>query len=452
MPDVIHELYEKHAYPAMSHPSSDPAVAGVAARMAGLRVPHPRQAMILEVGCCSGHNLIPLALRWPESKMVGIDLSERSIREAVEAAAAAGAGNVEFYSGDLRDFDSLERQFDFIIAHGFFSWVPDEVKAALLIFCRKHLSPSGIATISFNLECGWKPRLPVIEKVRAIRQATGGDVISSLEILGSLADLGAGELSIIHDMLAKGATILEFDDFGPINDPWSLAQFTAGAGRAGLRWLGESNPAENVISMLGDKVILALKAEAEDSLAFQSAMDEAAGRTFRSGILCRDDAPVEDRVPLEMVVNFSLRVGSDTVDEKGREICEIIRSSAPACVPAAEVLAAMPGGANRERVRQVFEGINHGWLRARLEPMSYNPVPPEFPKLDGFRMYCAQNGLPLVDAWHGPCSFPPLHYQVLAAMDGSHSRRDLAKFSNNCSPELAFQPWLEHLAWRGMLT
>ena len=205
MQDPIHELYESHVYPAMSHPLSDPAVSAVAARLGGLTTPHPAKARILEIGCCSGHNLIPLAMRWPESECTGIDLAESSILEARERAATAGVGNIGFLAVDLLEFEPQEGPFDFIIAHGFFSWVPDEVKAALLVFCRENLSASGIATVSFNLECGWAVRFPVIQKVRAIQQARGGDLVSALEILRMVTELDSPEIAVIDDMLAKGA-------------------------------------------------------------------------------------------------------------------------------------------------------------------------------------------------------------------------------------------------------
>src|SRR6478752_10007184 len=104
MPHPIHELYDEQVYPPMSHPLSDPAVSAVAARIGGLAVTHPRRARILEIGCCSGHNLLPLALRWPESGFVGIDLAERSIDEARDRAARAGIRNAVFHAADLREF------------------------------------------------------------------------------------------------------------------------------------------------------------------------------------------------------------------------------------------------------------------------------------------------------------------------------------------------------------
>jgi len=58
----------------------------------------------------------------------------------------------------------------------------------------------------------------------------------------------------------------------------------------------------------------------------------------------------------------------------------------------------------------------------------------------------------LVDVWHRPCSFPTNHYQLLAEMDGSRSQSDLGGISKQNCPELAFEPWLRHLAARGMFT
>jgi len=446
MSDVIHELYEKHVYPPMSHPLSDPAVTAVAASMGGLEVPHPRRARILEIGCCSGHNLLPLARRWPDSRFVGIDLVERSIEEARERAALAGIDNVTFIAGDLRDFEPADGPFDFIIAHGFFSWVPDDVKAALLVFCRRHLSLSGIATISFNLESGWKARLPVIAKVRAIQQMRGGDEWGALEILKSITKPADPESAIIDDMFAKGPAILAFDDFGPINDPWALDRFAQAAANAELLWLGESDPSANIPSGLGEALLEDLRSRVRDPLGFQLAVDEAAGRTFRSGVLCRADAPVVNRVSSSRLLDFSVRAGLGPCASKANVVFQTIRSLAPACVPVKVVI----GDLNpRMAARQIFEGITRGWFRPRIEPVNIIVEPPEFPKLDPLRLLCSRMALPVVDVWHVPCDFPGPHFEVLALMDGSKSRRELADFAAHRCPELAFARWLAHLAGRG---
>ena len=450
MSDIIHQLYQQQCYPPMSHPLADPAVSAVAAKIGGLDVPHPRRARILEIGCSSGHHLIPLAMRWPESCLVGIDLAERSIMEARERAAVAGVTNVEFHAVDLREFHPAGGPFDFIIAHGFFSWVPDEVKAALLRFCREHLSPSGIATISFNLACGWKPRLPVIAKVRAIQQARGCGVVEALEILRSLMGGGDPEMSIIEDMLAKGEAILVFDDFGPINDPWAFDDFTRATASAGLRWLGESDPGENIPSSLSEEILSDLKCRIQDPLEFQLAVDEAAGRTFRSGVLCRDDASVAERVSLGLMMELAVGVGRVPAGLGAGPLYRAIQASAPGCAAVRDIAELLPDCNLKSVASQIFQGITQGWIRPRVEPVEYDSVPADFPELNSFRLHCARECLPLVDSWHRACEFPRSHYQVLAAMDGSRHRDELANFSKKQCPELAFEPWLGHLASRGM--
>src|SRR6202049_4172834 len=49
-------------------------------------------------------------------------------------------------------------QFDFIIAHGVYSWVPSAVQEALLSAFRRLLAPEGVAYMSYNVYPGWKSK------------------------------------------------------------------------------------------------------------------------------------------------------------------------------------------------------------------------------------------------------------------------------------------------------
>lgn len=454
---LVRELYQSQSYPAMSHPLADPAVTAVAARLGGLTTVHPRHARILEIGCASGHNLLPLARRWPQSEWIGMDLTSKAVADARALAAEAGIGNATFHAADLRGFDPGGEAFDYIIAHGFFSWVPDDVKLALLDFCRRHLAPAGIASISFNLTAGWAHRLPVIAMVRSLQQATGAELIDTLELLrGATAAStphGAHVRCIIDDMLAKGPEILAFDDFGPVNDPWPFDQFVLAAARAGLRWLGESDPAENLPSALGDAQRAALGPLAANPLHAQLAADFAVGRTFRSGILCRDDAPTLPGLPAAGVFELAVRAGEVTpagATPLARTFYQTLAALAPACVAMQEILAAMPEADRPALARLVFDGITRGFIRPRIEALRFEPLPPQRPCLNRWLLACARRRLPLVDVWHMPCGFPAAHYDVLAAMDGSRTCSELAALSDARCPELAFEPWLRHLAGRGL--
>jgi hypothetical protein len=190
----------------------------------------------------------------------------------------------------------------------------------------------------------------------------------------------------------------------------------------------------------------------DDPIAFHQAVDEAAGRAFRSGILCREQAPVEQLISPGMVFDFSVRAGEKPVGAGLLQIWQAVNAFAPACVTLREVGATLPESDAQELAEWAFEGFSRGWILPRIEPQTYDPDPPQFPALNAFRHLCANERLPLVDAWHKPCQFPEAHYAVLAAMDGTQSTSELAAFSKRHCPELAFEPWLRHLANRGMFS
>ncbi len=186
----------------------------------------------------------------------------------------ARISNARIRENSLLEFEPDEK-FDYIIAHGFFSWVEDEVKVGLMDFIGKHLAPTGIATVSFNVVAGWRERMPVVEKARVIAAAGGVDEMSALAILKTASEDEA-EKAIINDMLAKGAEVLAFDDFAPVMDAWSLGAFKKLSGENGLRWLGDSVSGERG----------------------NDAGDAETRRTFRSEILCRADAELStERLP-----------------------------------------------------------------------------------------------------------------------------------------------------------
>ncbi len=452
--DAVEKLYQERSYPPMSHPVADPAVSWVAARMAGLRVRRPAESAILEIGCGSGHHLIPLALRWPRASFTGIDISDEAIATARRRAVRSGAKNIRFIAGDIRDMKDSGWRFDHIIAHGFFSWVPDEVKAALLSFCAGHLTETGAALISFNVQAGWRERYPVVDAARKIQQQDGLDESKALRRLQHAID-DPHVRWIIDDMLAKGPEILRFDDFGPVNDAWPLDHFVGVCARSGLRWLGESDPGANGIPpSLDDAGREALRPIAGDPLQVRMAIDEMTRATFRAPVFCRHDAPLE-RVSTALVMDLCVHSpaqGAAAADAALNRFQHELGLSAPHCVPVREILERMGSCDVLGLLRSILQAIQDGGMKARVEPVIYDPSTPPRPALNPFRLLCAKERLPLVDAWHVPCGFPSHHYPLLELVDGTRSSAELAALSSAICPDLDFHPWLRHLAGRGMFS
>src|SRR6202000_776454 len=63
--------------------------------------------------------------------------------------------NAELEQADVRALTNGELgAFDYVVAHGLYSWVPDEARDALLAAVATHLTPGGVAYVSYNATPG----------------------------------------------------------------------------------------------------------------------------------------------------------------------------------------------------------------------------------------------------------------------------------------------------------
>ena len=122
--------YDHFAYKTGAFPKAHPNRLAVVARLAGLPTAVLETARILELGCGDGTHLAWVAATLPKAQCVGVDLSSAAIDKGLAAAARAGLTNLSLRALDVMAIDAAFGQFDFIISHGLFSWVPDEVRRA----------------------------------------------------------------------------------------------------------------------------------------------------------------------------------------------------------------------------------------------------------------------------------------------------------------------------------
>ena len=99
-------------------------------------------ARILEFGCAAGGNLVPFAAWHPHARVVGIDLSQVQIDQGRRRIQALGIANLTLLQGDIATMElSGLGQFDFIVCHGVYSWVPEHVQEAILSAFRQLAGP-----------------------------------------------------------------------------------------------------------------------------------------------------------------------------------------------------------------------------------------------------------------------------------------------------------------------
>lgn len=97
---------------------------------------------ILDAGCGSGFKSLALAIANPGAQIVGIDLSEESVKLAKQRLQYHGKQNAEFHVISLEDLPSLGREFDYINCDEVLYLVPDP--SAGLRAMKAVLKPEGI--------------------------------------------------------------------------------------------------------------------------------------------------------------------------------------------------------------------------------------------------------------------------------------------------------------------
>jgi SAM-dependent methyltransferase len=473
--DPVRQLYSERRYPALSHPVTDPARLAVSARVAGLQnLAMPDGCRVLEFGCASGHNLLPLAARYPRSEFTGLDFSDTAIRAARQSAAAAGLGNVSFEVADLQTWEPSQH-CDYLIAHGVLSWVPDAVKTRVMDLCARVLADSGVACISYNTLPGWSLRRDVVPLVRALAgnpaaAGWGGSAESVAAVLAGMA--GAGTPHAVHlqaicrDMARKGPEVLPFDDFAPVCDPLYFAQFADWAARRGLRYLGEARLQDNLPEGIDPAAWERLAPLAADPVLLQQTLDLLSGRTHRTSLLCRQEAPLEEGTTTAVVLHFAAGRGEVELPESAEEgpvvkvFRRVLAEAGGGCLPLRELLERTAGRLgsgweptrhSRELAAWIFRAARLGGLELRSEGLSIGSGDVEPPRISRLNRHFAAAGRPVVDARHVTCHFPEGHSRLLAAMDGSLAADELAARAAAEFPELDFARWLVHLAERGIV-
>lgn len=153
--------YDELPYFCMARPSTHPLRLAGILHLLGIQAPLVNQCRVLELGCGDGTNLFSMAIGFPKSKFIGIDLSIEQINLGKKRLDKLNLPNVELYQADILTIGKEIGFFDYIIAHGVYSWVSDTVQERILNLCSKHLTDNGAAYLSYNTRPGWNLRMTV---------------------------------------------------------------------------------------------------------------------------------------------------------------------------------------------------------------------------------------------------------------------------------------------------
>jgi SAM-dependent methyltransferase len=319
MTSALRESYDELPYPNFSFAQTHPDRLATLAWMFGLISAPVDRCRVLEIGCAAGGNLIPLAAALPHSEFVGIDFSASAVSNAVADIAALQLTNIRVLPIDIRDFGEAFGTFDYIIAHGIYSWVPGDVQESLLAICARQLAPNGVAYVSYNTLPGWHARGTVRDAMRYhTRQFPDAKtkVQQARAMLDFLAESLNGTASVYGAMLLEEAqrvrqspdAYIFHDHLEEVNEAVYFHEFIARAASHGLRYLAEADFKSMLAGDLSPQVGQMLTKIAPDLMQREQFLDFLRNQTFRRTLLTHDGATLTRKLSPERI--FGLRIAT----------------------------------------------------------------------------------------------------------------------------------------------
>lgn len=301
--DVQQTIYSELGYKSMPFPYTTPATLEAYAALVGISAPNPKTARVLELGATYGGNIISQALFNPDATFVGIELSQEQVEKGNEVIANAGLTNVSLIQSDIASIGSEIGTFDYIIAHGVYSWVDDGVKEALLRLIDEHLAEDGIAYVSYNTYPGWhtmeevrqlmmfsnRDKTQFNHKEKVLHGKTIGSIVGS-QILkyDNLKERNSKFLGALRSVLQKDEYYVGHDHLEPNNDPVYFYQFNDHLGAHNLAYLCDADLTLSMVRSFDSDIADTLdKLALNDHVAQEQYLDFMLDTTFRKSIICK---------------------------------------------------------------------------------------------------------------------------------------------------------------------
>ena len=463
--------YDEVQYTGRPYADAHPGRLATMAALHGVQAAPVDRCRVLEIACGDGANLLPMAAALPASEFVGFDLAAQPVEAARRLAQRAGLRNVTLSTLDLAQFPADAGHFDYIVAHGLYSWIPPEVRDQLLALVSRHLAPRGVAFVSYNVYPGCYIRRMVWEMLKFHTEplSESAQRISEAKALARLLAEGRtrddaysfllrGELERFS---TRDSGALFHDDLAPVNDPCWFHEFVAHAEANELQFLCEAELVATSYFGLGDATRRVL--DSLDPLVREQYLDFAKCRRFRQTLLCRGDVPVDRSSGAARVESFRLGLrapglvgeadaAQPLAPEEGaaRGILDAIEAAAPNTLSIDEIAARVPG-VERGRLRELcFAAAQSGAAQLYLDAPDVGKTVGTHPLASPLARAQAQDGAPVTTLRHASVNLDdPLARRLLVLLDGTRDAASLTAALRE--PRAEVDARLAHLARLGLV-
>ena len=459
--------YDRVRYESQPFAFSHSDHLAVIAALCGLEPPSMQGSRVLELGCASGNNIIPMAFMLPGSSFLGVDYSAAQIESGTAEIGKLSLKNIELRHCDLNSIDPSWGLFDYVICHGTLSWVPPAAQTKIFEICQANLSPNGIVYISYNTYPGWHLRKPVRDMLlyesgrckdpgAQIEQAKAAARFfsNSLQSDDKAADV------FLRKALSKAAELpgwyLFHDLLEQDNYPYYFLEFMEKAAAHDLAYLADADAASILPREFSLDTQEELKKRAPGRIEREQLLDFMRVRLFRQSVLCRAERQPREEFDVQQVKRLSAACALLPVDsaegrsrsgqtsafanEWGRvlETTDPILQKAllrlgavyPEAVPFAELYRGVRSDLELVRLAEaeragledkLAAAVLRSWLQGH---MRLSLVPPRLERTVGAKAYPlarmqAERGAEVVNIWHEVIELDPESREMLLLLDGT---------------------------------
>jgi SAM-dependent methyltransferase/methyltransferase-like protein len=376
--------YDEVLYTGRPYPDSHPERLATMATLLGLKPAAVEHCRVLEIACGDGANLIPMAYALPQSQFTGFDIAAQPIEAGRRLASRVGLANLSLSQLDLANFPADAGAFDYIVAHGLYSWIPAAAREQLLALIARHLAPQGVAFVSYNVYPGCYVRRMVWEMLRFHTDslAEPGQRIAEAQALAKLIAEGrtvddaytALMREEFNRLSSRDAGFVFHDDLAEVNDPCYFHEFVTHAESHRLQFLSEAEMVATAYTGLAPQVRQVL--DALEPLAREQYLDFAKCRRFRQTLLCHEGVAIERRVGPEKIEGFrflSRRRGlageaaavapPQSEELIPRAILDALDAAAPDALSVDDLAARIPGSDRGHLMKLCLAGAQTGAIQ-----------------------------------------------------------------------------------------
>jgi SAM-dependent methyltransferase len=383
--------YDAVRYPTHPRIETHPDRLAALATLRGMSPAPVTGCRLLEIGCGDGGNIVPMAYYLPKGQFLGVDLGASAIADGRRAAADLKLRNLELVEGDFRGLEAAG-PFDYIVAHGFYSWVPADVRDALMTFCRERLAPHGLVYISYNTWPGRHARHILREMMLYHLRGARSPRRRLREARRLLRAIGTPEA---RDLAARSDDVLYHDDLASVNDPVWFRDFDAHAGRHGLRYVGEAGPGPR------------------DPVGSEQHGDFIRMRAFRRSVLCRAEVALDADPRPERMPQFLFSAGGEPVDA----VTAALRDAYPLPVAYEELAPYDRDLPNTLLAHWLFGAVD---LHVHDFPCAESATPR--PRATRLARYQARRSRLVTSVCHHPVELDEADRELLIQLDGRRKR------------------------------